>query len=160
MSGYIAVHPNHLITIHHSHNQPLTHMSIFSKIISGEIPAHKVAETNEFLAFLDISPLTEGHVLVIPKTEVDYIFDLEDETYMGLQMFAKIVATGIKKAIPCKKVGVAVIGLEVPHAHIHLIPMNRVDDMNFARPKLSPTQDELAATAQKIVEALREVTHQ
>jgi len=134
-------------------------MSIFSKIISGEIPAHKVAETNEFLAFLDISPLAEGHVLVIPKTEVDYIFDLDDETYMGLQMFAKIVSTGIKKAIPCKKVGVAVIGLEVPHAHIHLIPMNRVDDMNFARPKLSPTQDELAATAQKIVEALREVTH-
>jgi histidine triad (HIT) family protein len=160
MSGCIAAHPINLITIHHSHNQPLTHMSIFSKIISGEIPAHKVAETNEFLAFLDINPLAEGHVLVIPKTEVDYIFDLEDETYMGLQMFAKIVATGIKKAIPCKKVGVAVIGLEVPHAHIHLIPMNRVDDMNFARPKLSPTQDELAATAQKIVEALREVTHQ
>jgi histidine triad (HIT) family protein len=134
-------------------------MSIFSKIIAGEIPAHKVAETNEFLAFLDISPLAEGHVLVIPKTEVDYIFDLDDEAYMGLQMFAKIVATGLKKAIPCKKVGVAVIGLEVPHAHIHLIPMNRVDDMNFARPKLSPTQDELAATAQKIVEALRDVTH-
>jgi histidine triad (HIT) family protein len=134
-------------------------MSIFSKIIAGEIPAHKVAETNEFLAFLDISPLAEGHVLVIPKTEVDYIFDLDDEAYMGLQMFAKIVATGVKKAIPCKKVGVAVIGLEVPHAHIHLIPMNRVDDMNFARPKLSPTQDELATTAQKIVEALRDVTH-
>ena len=134
-------------------------MSIFSKIISSEIPAHKVAETNEFLAFLDISPLAEGHVLVIPKTEVDYIFDLDEETYMGLQMFAKIVATGIKKAISCKKVGVAVIGLEVPHAHIHLIPMNRVDDMNFARPKLTPSQDELGTTAQKIVEALREVTH-
>ncbi|MFA6083613.1 HIT family protein [Mucilaginibacter sp.] len=134
-------------------------MSIFSKIISGEIPAHKVAETNEFLAFLDISPLAEGHVLVIPKKEVDYIFDLDDETYMGLQMFAKIVATGIKNAIPCQKVGVAVIGLEVPHAHIHLIPMNRVDDMNFSRPKLNPTKEELATTAQKIVEALREVTH-
>ncbi|QHS55380.1 HIT family protein [Mucilaginibacter sp. 14171R-50] len=134
-------------------------MSIFSKIIAGEIPAHKVAETNEFLAFLDISPLAEGHVLVIPKKEVDYIFDLDDETYLGLQMFAKIVARGIKQAIPCKKVGVAVIGLEVPHTHIHLIPMNRVDDMNFSRPKLSPTQDELAATAKKIVEALREVTH-
>jgi histidine triad (HIT) family protein len=134
-------------------------MSIFSKIIAGEIPAHKVAETNEFFAFLDISPLAEGHVLVIPKKEVDYIFDLDEETYMGLQMFAKIVATGIKKAIPCKKVGVAVIGLEVPHAHIHLIPMNKVDDMNFARPKLTPTQDELAATAQKIVGALRGVTH-
>jgi histidine triad (HIT) family protein len=134
-------------------------MSIFSKIIAGEIPAHKVAETNEFFAFLDISPLAEGHVLVISKKEVDYIFDLDEETYMGLQMFAKIVATGIKKAIPCKKVGVAVIGLEVPHAHIHLIPMNKVDDMNFARPKLTPTQDELAATAQKIVGALRGVTH-
>ena len=134
-------------------------MSIFSKIISGEIPAHKVAETNEFLAFLDISPLAEGHVLVIPKKEVDYIFDLDEETYMGMQMFAKIVATGIKKAIPCKKVGVAVIGLEVPHAHIHLIPMNRVDDMNFARPKLNPTQDELATTAQKIVDALRQITN-
>jgi histidine triad (HIT) family protein len=134
-------------------------MSIFSKIIAGEIPAHKVAETHEFLAFLDISPLAEGHVLVIPKKEVDYIFDIDDETYMGLQMFAKIVATGIRKAIPCKKVGVAVIGLEVPHAHIHLIPMNRVDDLNFARPKLSPSQEELAATAQKITEALREVTH-
>lgn len=133
--------------------------TIFSKIIAGEIPAHKVAETNEFLAFLDISPLAEGHVLVIPKKEVDYIFDIDDETYLGLQMFAKIVATGIKKAIPCKKVGVAVIGLEVPHAHIHLIPMNRVDDMNFARPKLSPTQDELEATAKKISEALKEVTH-
>ncbi|WP_374948525.1 HIT family protein [Mucilaginibacter sp.] len=134
-------------------------MSIFSKIISGEIPAHKVAETNEFLAFLDISPLAEGHVLVIPKVEVDYIFDLDDEVYMGMQLFAKIVATGLKKAIPCKKVGVAVIGLEVPHAHIHLIPMNRVDDMNFARPKLSPTPDELAVTAQKIVDALKEVTN-
>ncbi|MEB0262026.1 MULTISPECIES: HIT family protein [unclassified Mucilaginibacter] len=134
-------------------------MSIFSKIISGEITAHKVAETNEFLAFLDISPLAEGHVLVIPKTEVDYIFDLDDEVYIGLQMFAKIVATGIKKAIPCKKVGVAVIGLEVPHVHIHLIPMNQVDDMNFSRPKLSPTADDLAGTALKIVEALREVTN-
>jgi histidine triad (HIT) family protein len=134
-------------------------MSIFSKIISGEIPAYKVAETNEFLAFLDINPLAEGHVLVIPKKEVDYIFDLDDETYMGLQMFAKIVAKGIKNAIPCKKVGVAVIGLEVPHAHIHLIPMNKVDDLNFSRPKLNPTKEELAATAQKIISALREVTH-
>jgi len=132
-------------------------MSIFSKIIAGEIPAHKVAETNEFLAFLDINPLAEGHVLVIPKKEVDYIFDIDDETYMGLQMFAKIVATGIKKAIPCKKVGVAVIGLEVPHAHIHLIPMNRVDDMNFSRAKLNPSKEELEATAHKIVTALREV---
>ena len=130
-------------------------MSIFSKIISGEIPSYKVAETNDFLAFLDIAPLAEGHVLVIPKADVDYIFDLDDETYTGLQLFAKIVATGLKAAIPCKKVGVAVIGLEVPHAHIHLIPMNRVDDMNFARPKLSFTPEQLEATAEKIKEALR-----
>jgi len=130
-------------------------MSIFSKIISGEISAHKVAESVDFLAFLDISPLAEGHVLVIPKKEVDYIFDLDDETYVGLQLFAKIVAAGLKKAISCKKVGVAVIGLEVPHVHIHLIPMNRVDDMNFARPKLSFTTEELEATAEKIREALR-----
>jgi histidine triad (HIT) family protein len=131
-------------------------MSIFSKIIAGEIPAHVVAESNEFLAFLDISPLAEGHVLVIPKKEVDYIFDLDDETYTGLHIFAKIVATALKKAIPCKKVGVAVIGLEVPHAHIHLIPMNRVDDMNFARPKLSFTQEELSATKEKIKAALKD----
>ncbi len=130
-------------------------MSVFSKIISGEIPAYKVAESVDFLAFLDISPLAEGHVLVIPKKEVDYLFDLEDELYTGLQLFAKIVATALKAAIPCKKVGVAVIGLEVPHAHIHLIPMNRVDDMNFARPKLSFTPEELEATAEKIKAALR-----
>lgn len=125
-------------------------MSIFSKIIAGEIPAHVVAESNEFLAFLDINPLAEGHVLVIPKKEVDYIFDLDDETYTGLQIFAKIVATAIKKAIPCKKVGVAVIGLEVPHAHIHLIPLNRVDDLNFSRPKLSFSTEELSITKDKI----------
>jgi len=125
-------------------------MSIFSKIIAGEIPAYVVAESIEFLAFLDINPLAEGHVLVIPKKEVDYIFDLDDETYTGLQIFAKIVATAIKKAIPCKKVGVAVIGLEVPHTHIHLIPLNRVDDLNFSRPKLSFTDAELSATKDKI----------
>lgn len=125
-------------------------MTIFSKIIAGEIPAHKVAESNEFLAFLDISPLAEGHVLVIPKKEVDNLFDLDDETYTGLQMFAKIVANGIKRAIPCLKVGVAVIGLEVPHAHIHLIPINKVSDIDFSRPKLSFSNEELAATAAKI----------
>ncbi|MCD8741957.1 HIT family protein [Mucilaginibacter roseus] len=130
--------------------------SIFSKIVAGEIPAHVVAESNEFLAFLDISPLAEGHVLVIPKKEVDYLFDLDDETYTGLQIFAKIVAKGLEKAVPCQRVGVAVIGLEVPHAHIHLIPINHVDDINFSRPKLSFTQDQLAATAEKIKEALRE----
>jgi histidine triad (HIT) family protein len=130
-------------------------MTIFSKIAAGEIPACKVAESVEFLAFLDVNPLAEGHVLVIPKAEVDYIFDLDDETYTGLQLFAKIVAGGLKKAIPCKKVGVAVIGLEVPHVHIHLIPMNRVDDMNFSRPKLKFTAEQLEATAEKIREALR-----
>ena len=133
-------------------------MTIFSKIVAGEIPAYKVAETIEFLAFLDISPLAEGHVLVIPKKEVDYLFDLDDETYAGLQIFAKIVATGLRKAIPCKRVGVAVIGLEVPHAHIHLIPMNSVSDLNFARPKLSFTPEQLEATAEKIKEALRAET--
>jgi histidine triad (HIT) family protein len=129
-------------------------MSIFSKIISGEIPAHKVAETTDFLAFLDINPLVEGHVLVIPKKEVDYIFDIDDETYAGLMIFAKIVAEGVKKAIPCKKVGVSVIGLEVPHAHVHLIPMNAVSDMNFSREKLNPSAEQLAETAQKIKAAL------
>jgi histidine triad (HIT) family protein len=129
-------------------------MSIFSKIISGEIPAHKVAETADFLAFLDINPLVEGHVLVIPKKEVDYIFDIDDETYAGLMIFAKIVAEGVKKVIPCKKVGVSVIGLEVPHAHVHLIPMNAVSDMNFSREKLNPSAEQLAETAQKIRTAL------
>lgn len=129
-------------------------MSIFSKIISGEIPAHKVAETADFLAFLDINPLVEGHVLVIPKKEVDYIFDIDDETYAGLMIFVKIVAEGVKKAIPCKKVGVSVIGLEVPHAHVHLIPMNAVSDMNFSREKLNPSVEQLAETAQKIRAAL------
>jgi histidine triad (HIT) family protein len=131
-------------------------MTIFSKIVSGEIPAYVVAETIDFLAFLDINPLAEGHVLVIPKQEIDYLFDMEDDLYTGLQIFAKIVAGGIKKAIPCLKVGVAVIGLEVPHAHIHLIPMNRVDDMNFSRPKLSFTPEQLEATMDKIREALKQ----
>ena len=130
-------------------------MSIFSKIISGEIPAYTVAESNDFLAFLDINPLAEGHVLVIPKTEVDYIFDLDDETYVELQLFAKIVAKAIKRAIPCVKIGVAVIGLEVPHAHIHLIPMNSVSDLNFSRPKLSFRPEQLEATAEKIRQELK-----
>lgn len=124
--------------------------SIFSKIVAGEIPAHVVAETTEFLAFLDVNPLTMGHVLVIPKKEVDYIFDMDEESYFGFTLFAKIVAEGLKKAFPCVKVGMAVIGLEVPHAHIHLIPMNNVSDMNFSLPKLSPTDEELAEAAAKI----------
>lgn len=130
--------------------------TIFSKIVSGEIPAYKVAETIDYLAFLDINPLAEGHVLVIPKKEVDYLFDMDDELYTGLQIFAKIVAVGLKKAIPCKRIGVAVIGLEVPHTHIHLIPMNNVSDLNFARPKLSFTPEQLQATADKIREALKQ----
>lgn len=125
-------------------------MSIFSKIVSGEIPSHKVAETEDFLAFLDVNPLVMGHVLVIPKKEIDYIFDIEDKLYAGLMVFAKEVAKGVKAAFPCKKVGVAVIGLEVPHAHIHLIPMNNVSDMNFAKEKLKPSQEELAEAAIKI----------
>lgn len=132
--------------------------SIFSKIVDGEIPAHVVAETTEFLAFLDVNPLTMGHVLVIPKKEIDYIFDMDEESYFGLTLFAKIVATGLKEAFPCKKVGVAVIGLEVPHVHIHLIPMNSVNDMNFSKEKLKPSQEELAEAAIKIKAALNETT--
>lgn len=128
--------------------------SVFSKIVAGEIPAHIVAETTEFLAFLDVSPLVMGHVLVIPKKEIDYIFDMDEESYFGLTLFAKIVATGLKEAFPCEKVGVAVIGLEVPHVHIHLIPMNNVNDMNFSKPKLQPSQEELAAAAARIKAAL------
>lgn len=105
--------------------------SIFSKIAAGEIPSYRVAEDDRFFAFLDINPLAEGHTLVIPKREVDYIFDLDDEEYAGLQLFAKRVARALKAAIPCRKVGVAVIGLEVPHAHIHLVPMTKESDMDF-----------------------------
>lgn len=126
--------------------------SIFSKIVSGDIPSFKVAETVEYLAFLDVNPLTEGHVLVIPKKEVDYIFDMDNESYVGLMMFAQVVAIGLKKAIPCLRIGVSVIGLEVPHAHIHLIPINNMDDMNFSRPKLSLTKEKLEEIADKIRE--------
>jgi histidine triad (HIT) family protein len=110
--------------------------SIFSKIVNGEIPAYKVAEDENYLAFLDIFPVAKGHTLVIPKKEVDYIFDMDDDLYNGLQAFAKNVAIGLKKAIPCQKVGVLVLGLEVPHAHIHLIPMqNEADVLNFSNKK-------------------------
>lgn len=130
--------------------------SLFSKIISGEIPAHKVAETEDYLAFLDINPLKMGHVLVIPKLEVDYIFDLDDEQYAGLMIFAKVVAKALKKAVPCTKIGVTIIGLEVPHAHIHLIPINGIADMNFSLPKLKPSEKELSEVALKILDALKE----
>jgi histidine triad (HIT) family protein len=116
--------------------------SIFTKIVNGEIPAYKVAEDENYLAFLDIFPVAKGHVLVIPKKEVDYLFDLEDEMYVGLQLFAKKVAVGIKKTFPCEKVGVLVLGLEVPHAHIHLVPMqNEADLLNFSK-KLKFTDQE------------------
>ncbi len=111
--------------------------SIFTKIVLGEIPCYKVAENDKFLAFLDITPIKKGHVLVIPKLEVDYIFDLEDELLSEMTVFSKTVAIKMKKILPCKKVGLTVIGLEVPHAHIHLVPMNVLNDMNFANPKLS-----------------------
>jgi histidine triad (HIT) family protein len=123
--------------------------SIFSRIIAGEIPAHKIAETDDFLAFLDVTPTTTGHTLVIPKKEVDYIFDLDDELYLGLMAFAKTVASAVKQAIPCKRIGVSVIGLEVPHAHVHLIPLNSMANMDFTK-KMNPTQDELAETAYQI----------
>ena len=116
--------------------------SIFSKIVSGEIPCYKVAETNDFMAFLDVRPLMEGHTLVIPKQEIDYIFDMDDELFAGLQLFAKIVAGAIKKAVPCKRIGVAVIGLEVPHAHIHLVPMNEIGDLNFMNERKKFTDEE------------------
>ncbi|MES2656003.1 MAG: HIT family protein [Bacteroidota bacterium] len=124
--------------------------SIFSKIIQGEIPCYKVAETNNCLAFLDINPLTKGHVLVIPKTEVDYLFDLDDTLYMELQLFAKQVALAIRKVIDCNRVGVCVIGLEVPHAHIHLIPFNNMEEMNFANKKLTLQTDEMKVIANSI----------
>jgi histidine triad (HIT) family protein len=128
--------------------------SIFSKIIAGEIPAYKVAETDQFVAFLDILPLAKGHVLCIPKKEIDYIFDMEDTDYLALMSFSKKVAKGIKQVIPCKKVGVAVIGLEVPHAHVHLIPMNTVQDMNFSNPRLTFTQDEYLQLVKTISAAI------
>jgi len=124
--------------------------TIFTKIINGEIPCHKVAEDNQFLAFLDINPVAEGHTLVIPKVEVDYIFNLDDDAYAGLMLFAKRVARALPKAVPCLRIGVAVIGLEVPHTHVHLVPLNSMQDINFSKPKLTPRPEELAAVAEKI----------
>ncbi|GAB1360070.1 HIT family protein [Porphyromonadaceae bacterium] len=129
--------------------------SIFSRIVAGEIPCYKVAEDERFLAFLDISPLTKGHTLVIPKQEIDYLFDLDDDLYLGLQLFAKKVALAIKQAIPCTRVGVAVMGMEVPHAHIHLIPINKEGDMLISNPKLQLSKEEMAQIANSIAEKLR-----
>jgi histidine triad (HIT) family protein len=124
--------------------------TIFSKIVAGEIPSYKVAENADFYAFLDINPLAQGHTLVIPKREVDYFFDLTDEEIGAMQVFAKKVAAAIKEAFPCVKVGQAVLGLEVPHAHIHLVPMQSEKDMLFSNPKIKLTAEEFAETAQKI----------
>lgn len=124
--------------------------SIFSRIVSGEIPCHQVAEDERFLAFLDINPLREGHTLVIPKQEVDYLFDLDDELLAGMLPFAKDVARKIKAVVPCTRVGVTVIGLEVPHAHIHLIPIDGMHDMEFSRAKVKLSQEEFAALAERI----------
>lgn len=124
--------------------------SIFSKIISGEIPCHKIAENDTFFAFLDIMPLAPGHVLVVPKKETDYIFDMQDAELSGILLFAKPIAAAIEKVIPCERIGISVIGLEVPHAHVHLIPLRTMDDINFSRPKLTMSQEELADIAAQI----------
>lgn len=124
--------------------------SIFSRIVAGEIPCYKIAEDERFFAFLDIHPLTMGHTLVIPKKETDYLFDLEDEELAGLHLFAKKIALGIKRAVTCKRVGMAVVGLEVPHAHIHLIPIMEESDMQFSRPKLNPSPESMEQVAADI----------
>lgn len=128
--------------------------SIFSKIIIGKIPAYKIAENDNYIAFLDVFPLKRGHILVVPKKEVDYLFDLDNTTYEGLMTFAKTIAIALKKSISCQRVGMAVIGLEVPHAHIHLIPINSVNDMNFANEKLQLTSEEFSNIAIQIKENL------
>ena len=129
-------------------------MDIFSKIAAGEIPSYKVAEDDRFYAFLDINPVAKGHTLVIPRREVDYIFDMDDHELADYQVFAKRVAVAMKKAFPCKKVAQVVLGLEVPHAHIHLIPMNSEADVDFRKEKLQLSQEEMAETAKKIAEQL------
>ncbi len=125
-------------------------MSIFSRIINGEIPCYKIAENEHYFAFLDINPVKKGHTLVIPKVETDYIFALDDQTLAGLMLFAKKVALAIEKSIPCKRIGIAVMGMEVPHAHIHLIPLESEGDLNFKNPKLKFTSEEMMAIAEEI----------
>ena len=124
--------------------------SIFTRIVRGEIPAYKVAETEDFLAFLDINPLAKGHTLVIPKKQVDYLFDLEDELYLGIHIFAREIAHALRQAVPCKRIGTAVLGLEVPHAHIHLVPINEIGDLNFSGKKLSFPPEEMQQIADEI----------
>lgn len=128
--------------------------SVFSKIISGEIPAHIVASDEHHLAFLDITPLVKGHTLVVPRKEVDYIFNMPDDELAALHLFARKVAKAVEAAIPCKRIGMAVIGLEVPHAHIHLVPLNQVADINFSQAKMIPPIEELEETASRIIEAM------
>ena len=128
--------------------------SIFTRIVNGEIPCHKVTEDDDYLAFLDINPLQEGHTLIIPKKEINYIFDVENDLHAGLWNFAKKVGKAIEKVVPCQRIGITVIGLEVPHAHIHLIPLKTMYDMDFRKPKLKFTNEELAAIAKKISDAI------
>ena len=130
-------------------------MTIFSKIIKGDIPSFRIAENEKFYAFLDINPLVEGHTLVIPKLEVDKFLDMPDEYLKEILLFAKPIATAIERSFPCDRCGLSVVGLEVPHAHLHLIPLNTMEDINFTRKKLSPTQEELKITQEKILEAMR-----
>lgn len=124
--------------------------SIFTRIINREIPGHIVAEDDGYIAFLDINPLVMGHTLVVPKKEVDYIFELDDKTFTGLHLFSKKVAAAVERAVPCLRIGIAVVGLEVPHTHVHLIPMNTMGDVNFSREKLKPTPEQLAEVAERI----------
>lgn len=125
--------------------------TIFTRIINREIPAHIIAENDRFIAFLDVMPLVVGHILVVPKQEVDYIFDLDDSSLADMMVFAKKIAVALKKTVSCKRVGVAVIGLEVPHTHVHLVPMNSMGDINFTRPKLSPAKEDLEKVAKAII---------
>ncbi len=124
--------------------------SIFSLIIAGEIPCYKIAEDDEYFAFLDISPLAPGHTLIVPKEETDYIFDLNDDALAGMMLFAKKVALALKEAVPCKRVGVAVLGLEVPHAHIHLVPLNQESDISFSKPRLDLSPEEFSRISEEV----------
>ena len=132
--------------------------SIFTKIIHGEIPSYKIAEDDYYYAFLDINPLTKGHTLVVPKKEIDYIFDLDDLTLGDMMVFSKKIAKAIQKVVPCKRIGVAVLGLEVPHAHIHLVPINGGNDIDFSKPKLKLTPEEFKEIAAKITAAYLQIT--
>jgi histidine triad (HIT) family protein len=128
--------------------------TIFTKIIRGEIPCYKIAEDDRYFAFLDINPLNTGHTLVVTKKETDYVFDLNDDIYSGLMLFSKKVAAAIEKTVDCKRIGIAVVGLEVPHVHVHLIPMNSMDDINFKKPKLKLSPEEFKSIAEKISKAV------